>query len=100
MGFARGLYALTQAILLILLARGVGPQGFGVVASYLAGHTFLFLLAGMNTPTFVTREMALGHVDVAVKSIRINSRVMAVAFALACASSLFLVNRLDLLIAV
>lgn len=100
MGFARGLYAVTQAVLLILLARDVGPYEFGVIAAFLSAHTFLFLLAGMNTPTFVTREIALGELAKAIASIRVNSSVMALAIVIALGSSIVLVGQLFLLLAV
>jgi O-antigen/teichoic acid export membrane protein len=100
MGFARGLTAVSQAVLLILLARDVGPHVFGVIASFLAAHTFLFLVAGMNTPTFVTREIALGEFANAITSIRLNAIVMAVAMMLALASSLILTDKPLLLLAV
>lgn len=99
-GFARGLYAVSQAVLLILLARDVGPQTFGVMAAFVAAHTFVFLLAGMNTPTFVTRETALGDVSAAVASIRANTRVMAVAIVTALTSSLVLLGTPLLMAAV
>lgn len=99
-GFARGLYAVSQAVLLILLARDVGPQTFGVMAAFVAAHTFVFLLAGMNTPTFVTRETALGDVSAAVASIRANTRVMAVAIVTALTSSLVLLGAPLLMAAV
>jgi O-antigen/teichoic acid export membrane protein len=100
MGLARGLYAVSQAVLLILLARDVGPHGFGIVASFIAAHGVLFWLAGMNTPTFVTREIALGEFARAVASIRLNAVVMAVAIVLALASSVLLVAQPLLLLAV
>lgn len=100
MGLARGLYAVTQAVLLILLARDVGPHGFGVVASYMAAHAVLFWLAGMNTPTFVTREIALGEFAKAHAAIRLNAIVMAGAIGVALASSSLLAGQPLLLVAV
>jgi len=93
MGVARGVYALSQAVLLILLARDVGAHEFGIMASFLAAHTFLFLVAGMNTPTFVTREIALGNVATALAGIRANAIVMAIAMLCAAGSSLLAVSQ-------
>ncbi len=97
---ARGLYTVSQAVLLVLLARAVGPQQFGIVASFLAAHTVLFWLAGMNTPTFVTREIALGEVGQAHMALRINAIVMAIALCAAVASCLLLAGHTLLLVAV
>ena len=97
---ARGLYTVTQAVLLIYLARSIGPHEFGVIASFLAAHTVLFWLAGMNTPTFVTREIALGEIDKSVAAMRLNAFIMAVAVVLALASCLLIVGQPLLLLAV
>jgi O-antigen/teichoic acid export membrane protein len=100
MGFARGLYAVSQAVLLILLARDIGPHGFGVIAAFLAAHTFLFLLAGMNTPTFATRELTLRNTPNAVASIRLNAIVMGLAITIALVSTSLLLGQPLLMLAV
>lgn len=94
------MYAVSQAVLLVLLARDVGPREFGIVAAFMAAHTFLFLLAGMNTPTFVTREYALGRVATATAAIRLNAALLASAIAVAAASSLVMVDSPWLLLAI
>lgn len=99
-GLARGLHTVSQAVLLIFLARDVGPHEFGIIASFLAAHTVVFWLASMNTPTFVTREIALGQPARAFASIRINTMVMAASVALALLSTALLAGQPLLLVAV
>ncbi|MGV0853237.1 oligosaccharide flippase family protein [Mycolicibacterium phlei] len=94
------MYTVSQAVLLVLLARDVGPHGFGVIASFLAAHTVLFWLASMNTPTFVTREIALDQPDRAFASIRLNAWLLNGSIVLALLSSMLLLDQPLLLLAV
>lgn len=92
-GLARGLRAVTQAVLLIILARDVGPAGFGVIAAFLAAHTVLFVVAGMGTPTFVIREVALGNSARARAAIRLNSLTLLFAGVVALFTGFLLISH-------
>ncbi|MGP4058270.1 oligosaccharide flippase family protein [Mycobacterium sp. 4D054] len=100
MGFARGLHALAQAVLFILLARDIGPQGFGVIAAFLVVHTSVFWFVGMDTPTYVARKMALGEIGNAVVSVRVNAALMALAMVPVMASCALLASQTLLMFAV
>ncbi|MGD6980976.1 lipopolysaccharide biosynthesis protein [Citricoccus sp. CH26A] len=93
MGGARGLEALIQAVLLILLARELGPTLFGIVAIYHAVHSVIFIVVGMNTATFVVREEALGRPDLAHGALRMNSILLTCALGLLLAGSLYVADK-------
>lgn len=100
MGIARGSYAVSQAVLLVLLARDVGPDSFGIVAAYIAAQTFLFLVAGMNTSAYATREIAVGNNIYASASIRLNTRVLLLGLLLNLVGTLPLIREPEMLFAV
>ncbi|PKI90848.1 hypothetical protein CW368_09295 [Actinomycetales bacterium SN12] len=98
--FARGLSSLSQAILLVLVARGVGPSQFGVLATFLSLHIVLFSLGSLNATTLISREYATGNHGFVVTALRINAVALSGVFVLVGSLGLFLIDDPRLLIAV
>lgn len=100
MGGARAIEAIVQALLLILVAREVGPTLFGLIAVYHAAHSVIFVITGMNTATFVVREEALGRRDLAYGALRANALLVTCSLGLMIAASLLVVQHPFVAIAV
>lgn len=56
-----------QAVVMVLLARHVDPQGFGAFGGYFGAVAFLTIVADAGVSTALLRWRALGH-DVAVRA--------------------------------
>lgn len=98
--FARGLSSLSQAILLVLVARGVGPSEFGVLATFLSLHIVLFSLGSMNATTFISREYAIGNLSFVATALRVNTVALSAVFVVVSVLSLFIIDDPRIIIAV
>lgn len=74
---ARAINSLSQAVLLILLAREIGPRDFGIIAAFTAAQVVCIGISSLNSPTFVSREVVLNEWEMARASLRLNRYLTA-----------------------
>lgn len=99
LAFARGMSALAQAVLLVLLARAIGPHDFGVLSVFFSVQFFVFTIAGLNAHTYIAREVATKHDGAARAALSLNAITLSGALAAAALGALLLWSEPALMLA-